>query len=83
MMRFWNYLRGSLQSIRVKAGEISQRNGPRHPPQSTSPQECPKPPHFLNSRDSSLSHERQPQDSGGDRAGQGSLGCDDEWRMLL
>ena len=88
-MRYWNYLKNRLQSLGVAAGKLLFRNGPGHRSGAT-PAPCtpgwrdrPKPPYFLNSHNTAFSREGQPQDSASDRAGYGSLGCDDEWRMLL
>ncbi len=90
MMRYWNYLRGSLKSLRVAAGEVFHRHGAtRHPgparaPSTDSRQECPKAPHFLNFREASCCHDGQPQDSASDRTGQGDVAFDEhEWRLLL
>jgi hypothetical protein len=90
MMHYWNYLRGSLQSLRVAASTFFFRNGPRHRPGATRApgthgrRDRPKPPYFLDSHPTAFSREGQPQDSASNWAGQSSLGFDDdEWRMLL
>ena len=78
MMRYWNYLRESLQSFRTVVGKVFHGTGQRHPSGPATPQEHPKPPHFLSA------HEGQSQRSPGARAGLANVAFDeDEWRILL